>query len=130
VYRFVDHTAELELQIEARDEAGVYAEALAAFAQLVGRGRRGVVLRREVAIEAPDRPALLAAFVDELVFLAETEGLVPERLAELELRGGGLRAVVEGRRGTPAHLVKGATLNDLRFAPADGSWRARVVLDV
>jgi SHS2 domain-containing protein len=130
VYRFVDHTAELELRIEAADEAGVFAEALAAFSELVGRGRRGEELRREIAVEAADRPALLAAFLDELVFLAETEGLVPERLASLELGESGLRGVLEGRRGEPAHLVKGATLNNLAFVREGETWRARVVLDV
>lgn len=130
MHRFVDHTAELELQIEAADEAGVFAEALAAFAELVGRGRRREELRRELVIERADRPALLAAFIDELVFLAETEQLVPDRLASLELRESGLRAVVEGRRAEPAHLVKGATLNSLAFACEGGIWRARVVLDV
>lgn len=130
MYRFVDHMAELELQIEAADEAGVFTEALAAFAELVGRGRRGKELRREIAVEAADRPALLAAFIDELVFLAETDDLVPDRLASLELGASGLRAAVEGRRAEPGHLVKGATLNSLAFAREGETWRARIVLDV
>ena len=128
MYRWVEHTAELELVIEAGSEREVFADALAAYAELVGPAG-GPHALHEVAAEAPDRAALLAAWLEELVFLAETEAFVPER-AELELRADGLRARVEGRRGEPSHIVKAVTYHDLEFSPADDGWRARVVLDV
>jgi len=128
VYRWVEHTGELELAIEAPSAEAVLADALAAYRELLGPalGKRAT---HEVDVEAPDRPALLAAWLEELVFLAETEAFVPER-AELELRADGLRARVEGRRGEPSHIVKAVTYHDLEFSPADDGWRARVVLDV
>jgi SHS2 domain-containing protein len=73
--------------------------------------------------------ALLATWLDELVFLAETEGLVPER-ADLALEGLELSALVRGRRGDPRPLVKAVTLHRLRLKHEDGVWRGRVVLDV
>lgn len=128
MYRWVEHTAELELAIEARSEREVFADALAAYAELVGPAAGPHVLH-EVDAEAPDRAALLAAWLEELVFLAETEAFVPER-AEIALRPGGLHARVSGRRGDPPHIVKAVTYHDLEFSPAGSGWRARVVLDV
>jgi SHS2 domain-containing protein len=127
-YRFADHTAELELELEADSAEGVLEDALRAFAELVGTGA-GEPVERRIVVEAGDLPALLAAWLDELVYLAETEGLVPES-AELSLQGFRLSGIVRGRRGEPRPLVKAVTLHRLRFRSEDGVWRGRVVLDV
>jgi SHS2 domain-containing protein len=128
-HRFVEHTGELELCVEAATEAGVFEEALAAFRSLVGSDG-GVAARHELDLAATDRGLLLAAWLDELVFLAEVEDFVPDRVVSLALDDDRLRAAVEGRRGRPAHLVKAVTLNSLELREEGGRWHARVVLDV
>ncbi|MDQ3994954.1 MAG: archease [Actinomycetota bacterium] len=130
MYRWVDHTSELGLEIDAPAEADVYVDAAAALAEVVGEKPRGGFERREIALEGDDRAALLADWLAELVFLAETDDFVPERVSALSLRDDGLRATVEGRRGEPRHLVKAVTYHRLEFADVDGRWRAHVVLDV
>ena len=128
MYRFVEHTAELELELEAGSAEGVLLEALRAFAELVGGGT-GEAAEFPVALSADDLPSLLASWLDELLFLAETEQLVPET-AEVDVEGTALAGVVRGRRGEPRPLVKAVTLHRLRFRPENGAWRGRVVLDV
>ena len=88
------------------------------------------LLANALGLADADRAALLAAWIEELVFLAETEEFVPERLAEIELAPGMLRAGVEGRRAEPRHLVKSVTYHRLEFRRGDAGWVARVVLDV
>jgi SHS2 domain-containing protein len=128
MYRFVDHTSELEIEIEAESAEHALEEALRAFAELVGPAQ-GEELERRVVVEATDLSALLAAWLEELVFLAETEGLVPES-ADLALSGFELSGLVRGRRGEPRPLVKAVTLHRLRLRREDGVWRGRVVVDV
>jgi len=128
MYRFVEHTAELEVELEADSAEGVLAEALRAFAELAGSGE-GELVERPVELSAPDPPALLAAWLDELLFLADAEQLLPES-ADLEVDGTSLRGVLRTRRGEPRPLVKAVTLHRLRFRPENGVWRGRVVLDV
>jgi protein archease len=129
MYRWVDHTAEVELAIEAATEREVLADALAALAELLGVDA-GAHEQRTVAVEAPDRPALLAAWLEELVFLAETEGFVPHRLDDLELGERSLRAVVSGGLDEPPPLVKAVTYHRLSFESVGTGYRATVVLDV
>jgi len=129
-YRWVEHTGELELSIEAPTETGVFTEALAALGELLGEEPAGEKTRHELSISASDPPALLAEWLSELVFLAETESFVPERAAELELTYPVLHAVVEGRRGEPPPLVKAVTYHMLELAENDRGWHGRVVLDV
>ena len=128
MFRFVDHTAELEVELEADSPEGVLAEALRAFAELVGTGD-GDALERTVSVGARDLPALLAGWLEELVFLAEAEGFVGDE-ADVSLSGLELRAQVRGRRGEPRPLVKAVTMHRLLFRPQNGLWRGRVVLDV
>jgi SHS2 domain-containing protein len=128
MYRFVEHTAELEVVLEAESAEGVLEEALRAFRELTGPGK-GDEVERRVSVRASDLPALLASWLEELVFLAETEGLVPES-ADLALDGLEVSGVVRGHRGEPRPLVKAVTLHRLRFRAENGVWRGRVVLDV
>lgn len=133
VYRWVEHTSELELEIEAETEQAVYGEALAALAELFDEGDDGgaaPAATREIAVEAPERARLLAAFLGELAFLAETERFVPETLVRLSADGRRLRATVRGRAGDPRRLVKAVTYHRLRFEAAGAGWRATAVLDV
>src|SRR5918999_5250617 len=129
-YRWVEHTGELELEIVAPDEQAVFAEGFEAMRELLAGDAEGDALSRAVELAGPDRAALLADWLAELAILGETEGLVPERLQDLELGGDGLSATVDGREGAPSHLVKGATYHRLAFEPSGSGWFARVVLDV
>jgi len=129
MYRWVEHTGEVELAIEASTESEVFADALAALIELLEiEGDH----EEERAIEATaaDRPTLLAAWLEELVVGAEVDGFEPVALRELELRPRAVRAVVEGRYGEPSPLVKAVTYHRLAFEPADSGYRATVVLDV
>jgi protein archease len=129
VYRWVEHTAEVELAIEAGDEREVFADALRALAELLG-DEGGDDQLREVFVQAADRPALLAGWLEELVFLAETEGFLATRIARLTLTDGSVDAVVAGFIGEPPPLVKAVTYHRLRFDREAGGYVAGVVLDV
>jgi SHS2 domain-containing protein len=130
-HRLLEHVGEVELALEAPTEQGLFSEAAAAFRELVDGGPvQGEALRREIELGGPELARLLVDWLDELVFLAEVEAFVPQRVATLELDDSGLRATVEGMRGRPRHLVKGATVHDLDVSRRGKVWRARVVLDV
>ena len=130
MYEWRSHTAEIELAIEAESEEQVFADAVAAFAELVALESNEELQKRTVALEAPDRPSLLVEWLQELIFLADTESFVAERAQELRLEAGSLAATLVGRRAAFEPLVKAATYHGLQFAREDDMWHARVVLDV
>jgi SHS2 domain-containing protein len=131
-YRWGEHVGELELHVEAASERDVFADATLAFAELLSDDERPAIEAepRRFGATGRDRAALLAAFLEELIFLAETERFVPSGLEELRLADGALEAVVAGGRGEPPHLVKAVTHHRLAFEPVEGGWRASVLLDV
>jgi SHS2 domain-containing protein len=132
----VDHTAELELEIEAVSEREVFEEALAALGGLLAERAGGdeetdrEAARHEVSARAPDRATLLAEWLSELAYLAESEGFVPTRTERLELTDDALEATVVGRLASPPHLVKAVTYHRLGIWEEDETWRARVIFDV
>jgi protein archease len=129
-HTWVEHVGELELCVEAGTEEAVLVEALRAFGELLGERDEGGAATADVTAEGRDRAALLAAWLEELIFLAETEGFVPAAVEEIALEAERVRARVRGRRATPPHLVKAVTYHRLAFERADGGWRAVAVLDV
>lgn len=131
-HRWTGHTAELRLELEGGSAEAVLAEAVEALGELIepepaGTGERAA---HEVELEAPDPASLLVDLLQELVFLADSEGFVADR-AELALDPPArLRGRLHGRRTEPRQLVKAATYSELAFEQRGDLWHARVVLDV
>jgi SHS2 domain-containing protein len=128
-YRFAAHTGEVQIEVEDASVERVFAEAALALAELIG-GEDGERTTREVRVAASDPATLLAEWLGELVFLAETEGFVSEKVLALDLGDRSLRASVAGRTSTPRQLVKAVTYHDLVLEHRGERWFARVVLDV
>jgi SHS2 domain-containing protein len=131
-HRWIEHTSELQLELHALSEVGVFAQAIHALRELLCGDQEpaGERVERTVEAEATDRPALLAEWLAELVFLAETEGLVPVTVRDLVVGEDTVSGVIGGRRGDPPHLVKAVTYHDLELRRDRQGWRGNVVLDV
>jgi SHS2 domain-containing protein len=132
VHEWLDHTSELELRVRADSVEGVVADATAALAEVLGEPEthsRGPVAR-ELSVTAADPAGLLAAWLEEIVFLAEHEGLVAERAQGLELASDALHGEVVARPGRAAHLVKAVTYHRLALEQDERGWWGRAVLDV
>jgi SHS2 domain-containing protein len=130
---FEEHTGEARVRLRASSLPALFEEAALALAELVcadADEATGEPVR--VAVRAPDREALLAAWVDELVFLSETHkrvwtGARVERLTDTELDA----TVVGVEPRALRTQVKAATLHDLRIAQVrPGEFEATMVLDV
>jgi SHS2 domain-containing protein len=147
VYRWVEHTSELELELKAASERELLSESLEALRELLDPepdaeaaldpadnplepDAEAQLERRSVRVSAPDRPALLAAWLEELLFLAESSGFISLRVKQLSLEDQQLTATVAGRLGRPRPLVKAVTYHRLEFEPAEHGYRGRVVFDV
>lgn len=130
MYRWVEHTSEAELEIEAGSAADVLAEAATAFGDLYADAPRLEEVEVTVRAQADELPALLAEWLGELAYLAETDGFIPERAVTVDLTGNSVEALLAGHLSKPQSLVKGVTYHRLEMAAADGVWRARAVLDV
>lgn len=129
-HHFVEHGGEVEVELAAENEIGIFAAGLDAFAELVAGNEDGEPMELQIELQDRDRTLLLVDWLNELLFLAEVEQFVPRRITSIELGDERLQATVAGYRGTPRPLVKGVALNGLRFEQEGGVWHGRVVFDV
>jgi SHS2 domain-containing protein len=131
-HAFVEHTSEVELRLHAPTLPALFVEAGRALAELMLGEREGAAtVNDEVRVTAPDREALLAAWIDELVFRAETRKAVFTRFAITHLDDGEIVAEIAGiAEPVLKTAVKAATFHRLRVAQEEGRWVATVVLDV
>jgi len=132
-HSFVEHTSEVELRLHATTLPALFAQAGRALAELMlGEETGGTeTVTAEVSVSAPDREALLAAWIDELIFHAETRKAVFTRFEITGLDDRTIDARIAGiAEPVIKTAVKAATFHGLRVTEEDGRFVATVVLDV
>jgi SHS2 domain-containing protein len=125
----------VRLRVEGASLADLLAEAGRALAELLaGPGALGAPLSgpaEEVEVRAPDAPALLVDWLNELVFLSETRKRVYTRFEMEEVSEVSIRARVRGMEPEALRTpVKAATLHEARVETRAEGLCATVVLDV
>lgn len=131
MHRWLEHVGEAELEVESGSEEDVFVDALKGLAELLGEDvEGGASSTQPVVVRAPNRASLLVGWLEELLWVAERDGVVPEAVEAIELDGEELRAEVRLRDGPPRPLVKAVTWHELCFEPVAAGFRARVVFDV
>ena len=136
-YRFLDHTADLAVELDAPTCDALFEEAAVAFtACVVDPESVAVHERREVTLTAGDRERLLVRWVEEALVAFEVDGFLVRR-AEASVAGDG--RWVEGafygesldhQRHAVQVLVKGVSYHGLKVEQRDGGWHATLVLDI
>ena len=132
-HEFLDHTSETVLSLRAANLPSLLEEAARALggieqAGIAGTGERVV---RRLTVDSTDAAGLLVDFLNELIWLCETEAAVP-RDARVQLSGpASLEAEVALERlAAKPSLVKAATRHDVRVESSPAGCEARVTLDV
>ena len=134
--RILEHTADTGIEAQGATLEQCFARAAAGmFACFMGDGRddEGAALDVEVQADSPEE--LLVAWLEELLYRAEVDGLLLHTFEVMEVGRSSLKARVRGRRLRPddepaGAAVKAVTRHGLSVGRAGGRWRATVLFDV
>jgi SHS2 domain-containing protein len=133
-YSFEEHTSEVRIRVEAARLEELFAEAARALADLMGRPspeRNDRADPETVELRARDRDALLARWLDELIYRTERSGRIFADVHVERVEGERLIAQVRGSEiAEPRTPVKAATLHGLCIRAEGGRFTVEVVLDV
>ena len=132
-HELIDHTSEVRLRLRARSLGDLLAEAGRALAELQLRGVEAGAApgTRRLRIGAADRESLLVDWLNELIFLAETERWVATGFEIEQVDARSVEATASGVEvARISGLVKAATMHGLRVAEMDGALEGEVILDV
>jgi len=126
------------LRAEAPALEPLLADLALGFAALSSPERTELRTARSFALSAGSPGELAVKFLNELVFLADTEGFLPAEARVSVKRAPGRLELAASLKGETAAfdrhprglLVKAATYHDLKVEETGGVWRAEVVLDI
>jgi SHS2 domain-containing protein len=139
---FLDHTADVGLEVGAPTLAELFTRSAAGMACLIhgadraGDARRapagGAVAERRIALSADDLPALLRSWLREVLHWHEAEGLALRGAAFAALTEAALEATVTLVPDAlePIREIKGVTLHRLAVERRGQGWAALVIFDV
>ena len=134
-FEILEHTADVGLQSRGATLEDAFAGVAEGLATLLGAWFPGEGTENWLHVEGEDPESLLAAWVDELLYMHEVQdvgfgGFVVHRVGDQGLEAQ-VRTVALGDRELEGVGIKAATYHRLRVGKEpDGSWLARIYLDV
>lgn len=135
-YERIEHTADEAFHLSADSLDGLFQAAAAALLEVMTTPGH-VVPRNErtVSLGAADHEALLVAWLNELIYLFESEDLLFSEFSISLAPGPRLEATARGEPRDPGRhpveaVVKAATFQDLAIREREGRWETDIVFDV
>jgi SHS2 domain-containing protein len=133
-FEILEHTADIGLNLEGETLEEVFQAAGEGLATIQGAWFPGVGEEREMEVRAVDNAGLLAAWINELLYLQDAEDAVFGSFQVKRVVEGALEAVVRiaprAERELEDIAVKAAIYDRLRLERGSAGWTADVYLDV
>ncbi len=134
-FEIVDHTADVGIVAYGADVSQAFANAARALFSLITElDDVAEILHRDIELVAPDEESLLVGWLNELIYLFDTENIVFKRFDVTKLSNTQLKAISYGEKvdSTKHRLktgVKAATYHMLKVDKGDGC-RVQVLFDI
>jgi SHS2 domain-containing protein len=86
VYKFLEHTADLKIRVEAKSLEKAFSESANALREAIAEKIKvGAKLRKEINIFGKDKESLLYNFLEEFLFLLDAEGFLLSKVENLKI---------------------------------------------
>ena len=135
-YRQLPHTADLAWRIRGGSLPELFENAAGALvATMTDRRYIRRLEKREIAVESPDREALLVDWLNRLLYLFDVAGFLGREFQVTALTDRLLTATAWGEVFDPERhpektAIKAATYHSLSIVPRGDGWQATVILDL
>jgi len=133
-YKFLKHTADIKFQAFGKTIEEVFENSALAMFNSMHEGKVKEKTKKEFGVGGKDFEALMYNFLEELLFLFETENLVLSKIkVKINEKAKTLKATIWGDevKNYEMHIdVKAITYNEMYVKKKKNGWEAQVVLDV
>ncbi|MFH0978070.1 MAG: archease [Candidatus Woesearchaeota archaeon] len=134
-YEFFEHTADAKFRAYGKNLEEAFSNAAEAmFSVMVDCTKVKQTEEREISATGSDTKALLYNFLEELLFLLDSEGFFLHSVKSLKIKGNDLVATVIGDASTEDYSthgdVKAVTYNEMEIEEKKGHCFVQVVVDV
>jgi SHS2 domain-containing protein len=128
----IDHTSDRAFRVSAPDCGDLFLRAADALYRIGGvETEPAQGPERTLDLQADDPESLLVAWLNEILFILESESLALRDLRCMEFTATRIRAA-----GNPARVktlekyIKAATFSGLHITQSENGWEATIVVDV
>jgi SHS2 domain-containing protein len=134
--KFVDHTADAGIEVEAPDLAGLFERAAwGMFSVITNLAAVRAAEIFPIIIDAPDLGALLVCWLSELNYRHVTEHRIfssfqVETLSEQHLEARASGEIFDPACHTIFTEIKAVTFHDLRLERHERGWKAQIIFDL
>lgn len=133
-YRFLEHTADVKFLAEGNDLREAFSNAASALFETIHEGVsvEGRI-RKEFVVKGEDEKSLLLNFLEEFLFLLDSESFLPSFVESIEFSPGSLRAIVLGDDASLyvfSNSVKAVTYSEMQIQRDGKGVEVVGVLDV
>jgi len=128
----IAHTADWSIRVWADDLAGLLTESAKGMYALANAvASESPRVKREFSLEAVDAESLLVSFLEELLYLSESEGLMFDDFSGLKVEGSKLTGMMEGRAlRSQEKEIKAVTFHNLAIRHTERGLEVEIVFDV
>ena len=135
-YELLDHTGDLGIRVWAADVRGIFQEAARALFDIITDLEKVEVhVDVEIAVEGLGQEELLVAWLSELLYLYEVEGLLLcdftiTDIDEVSIQGVAMGEEFQETRHDIKTSIKAVTYHQVEIQQQDGGWQAQVIFDI
>jgi len=134
-FEFIDHTADAGIRVEAPTLEDLFETAGLAFTELVTSADSvDCRVERRFKLEEDDMETLLVSWLQELLYLLDTEDLVfarfQVRIHDFSLEATAWGDVFDPNIHTMKTEIKAVTYHQLEVTKNDQGWQAQVIFDI
>ena len=133
-YEFLEHTADVKFRAKGDSKEDMFVSCVNALNETI-RGDIKILeqVEREVSVVGKDVEELLYNFLEEFLFLLDSEGFLVAGVKDVVIEGMGLRCIAMGDKAENYKFtndVKAVTYSEMVVREEKGEWVGEVVLDV
>jgi Uncharacterized conserved protein len=135
-FRFIDHTADIGVIIFGESLPELFQHAAESFFSIVTEPKTiHEIETRSFSLEAPGLEELLVSWLNEFLFLFETQGLLFSRFEIKNLSQEHLDATAWGEKYTAEkhpikRIIKAVTFHHLFIQKQKGMWKTQIIFDL
>lgn len=135
-YEVFEHTADIGLHAYGQTLPELFTNAAAGMESLmVAPAQISATASREVSVDGHDLVSLLVSWLNELIFLFDTDYLLLSQFEMLDFTEAHLRARVTGEAYNPerhdlSSAIKAVTWHEAFVEPITTGYKARIIFDI
>ena len=131
-YKFLEHTADFKFQAYGSTlEKAFENAALAVSAFLTNKKPIKSIIKKRISIETEDKKSLLYEFLDNLIFLLDTESFIISKL-KVKISDNSLTAELKGDNASKYDIneIKAATYAEMHIKKNLKGYEIQAVMDI